>query len=159
MAGDAAIFAALYAVLVAVLVTMGFAIETIVYRLAGWTQGLDSIHLFDAADQHHLVFTENLIVLVVWVAAGAMLGAAFYRNGGLGMALLPVGLAAVMVVEAGTGPGYFGPLPPPLLEVTGLELGGFSVLGAAATAPACCVVLGAIAWRTVRDVPVRPEAV
>lgn len=157
VAGDLAIFAALYAVFVAVLVAVGFSVERLVYRIAGWTQGIESLHLFDAADQYHLILAEHVIVLAVWVTAGAMLGAAYYRNGGIGLALTPVALVAVMVIEEGTAPGDFRPLPTPLLELIGVELGAFSPLGAAAIAVGSCVVMAAIAWRIVRDLPVRPE--
>ena len=157
VASELALFATVYAVLVGVLVTVGFAIESLVYRIAGWSQTLENVHLFEAPDQYHLILLEHVLVLMVWVAAGAMLGAAFYRRGGLGMVLIPVGLAAVILTEVGTGPGFFGPLPPPLLEIVGLQLGAFSPLPAAATSLVSCVVLLAVTWRIVRDIPIRTQ--
>lgn len=157
VAVDSAIFAGVYAALVGVLITVGFALEALIYRRAGWSQLLSNVHLFDAPDQYHLVLFEHVVVLSVWVAAGAMLGAAFYRSDGLGMVSIPVGLAAVILTEVGTGPGYLGPPPPPLLELGGLELGTFSPLAAAATALLCCGVLAAITWLIVRDLPIRNQ--
>lgn len=158
---DSALFAGIYVALVAVLVAVGFAIEGLVYRIADWPQTLDHVHLFDAPDQYHLVLLEFAVVLAVWVAAGAMLGAGFYRHGGLGMALIPVGLAAVPVTEAGTGPGTAGPFfygsPPPLLDAVGLSSGPASPLAAVVTSLLVCAVLGAVTWPIVRDVPIRPK--
>jgi hypothetical protein len=157
VARDSAIFLAIYAVLVAVLVTVGFAIERVIYRIAGWSQRLENTHLFDAPDQYHLILFEHVVLLTVWVAAGAMLGAALYRGVGLGLALVPLGLGTVVLTEVVTGPGSFGPLPPPLLEVTGLQLGAFTPLTAAATALLCCGLLAAVTWSIVRDVPIRNQ--
>ena len=98
------------------------------------------------------------LVLAVWVAGGAMLGAAFYRNGVLGLALLPVALAAVMFIESATGPGHVGPLPVPLLGVAGLEPGPVSPLGAAGWSLTCVAALAGATWPIVRDVPIRTQA-
>lgn len=157
---DSALFAGIYAALVAVLVAVGFAIERLVYRIAGWTQALESGHLFDAPDQYHLILVEFVVVLAVWVTAGAMMGAAFYRHGGLGMALIPLALAAVVVTEAGAGStsvGLFFGSPPPLLDAIGLSPAAASPLTAAGRSLLVCLVLGAVTWRIVRDVPIRPE--
>lgn len=158
VAGDSAIFAGIYAVLVAGAIAAGYAVETFIYRITGWSQTLDNLHLFDSPDQYHLIVLEHVIVLAVWIAAGAMLGGAFYRNGLLGMALIPVALAAVMAIETGTGPGHFGPVPPPLLEAIGLELGAYPPLGAVGISVACCAVLATATWWIVRDIPIRNQA-
>lgn len=158
VAGDSATFAGIYAVLVAGVIAAGYAVETLVYRIAGWSQTLDNLHLFDSPDQYHLIVVEYVVVLAVWIAAGAMLGGAFYRNGLLGMALIPVAIAAVVAIETGTGPGHFGPLPPPLLEAIGLELGAFSTLGAVGTSVACCALLASATWWIIRDIPIRNQA-
>lgn len=155
---DSGMFAGVYAVLVAVLVTAGYAIEGLVYRVAGWSQTLDNVHLFDSPAQYHLILLEYTLVLAVWIAGGAMLGAAFYRSALLGMTMIPVGLAAVVLIEIGTGPGHLGPLPPPLMEVGGLELGVFSPLVAVGTSVLSCAVLAVVTWWILRDVPIRNQA-
>lgn len=157
VATDSALFGAIYAVLVGSLITAGYALEGVVYRLVGWTQGLESTHLFDAPDQYLLILAEHGLVMLVWVAAGALLGAGFYRGGGLGMLLLPVGLAPVLLIETTTGPGYFGPLPPPLLELVGFAPEPLSVLGAAGTALVSAAILTVATWFVIRDLPIRGQ--
>lgn len=157
---DLALFAGIYAALVAVLVTIGFAIEGLVYGVAGWSQGLDGVHLFDSLDQYHLVLLEFAIVMAVWVSAGAMMGAAFYRHAGLGTALIPVALAAVIVTEAGAGPDSVGPfvgIPHPLQDLVGLTPGAVSPLAATGRSLLVCAVLATVTWLIVRDVPIRPQ--
>lgn len=156
VAGDAAIFAALYALIGAMCVAVGYALESFVYRLAGWEHGLDG-HLFDSPAQAHLVVAEYGAAFLVYLAAGALLGAGFYRSPALGFALLVPAIAAVVAVEAGIGAGVL--LPPPLLHLAGLAdpgvLGPTAVLG---TAVALAALLGGLTWPIVRDVPIRNQA-
>jgi hypothetical protein len=150
-------FAAIYVVLVAILVTVGFALERLVYRLAGWAQAVGNDHLFTAPDQYLLIFAEHAIVLLVWISAGALLGAAFYRGTALGLLLVPVGLAAVGATELVAGPANIGPLPPPLVEAVGYLPRGAGLLGATATSLVWTALLGVGTWLLLRDVPIRPE--
>lgn len=158
VATDGGVFLAAYAAIVGVLLAVGFVLESVVYRMAGWTQGLESPHLFTSTDQYHLLVVEYVLMAVVWLAAGAMLGAAFYRSELIGTALIPVALAAVMAVEVATGPGYFGPVPPPVVEFLGLDLGVASAWGAAGVTAVASAVLAAITWVIVRDIPIRAQA-
>lgn len=157
VAVDGGLFALAYAAIVAVLITIGFALERVVYGLAGWQQTLERTHLFDAPDQYGLILAEHLVLLAVWVAAGALLGVAFYRGGGVPLVALPVAILAVTTIEAVTGPAAFGPVPPPVFErLTFLPTEAGPAV-AAATAVVATAVLAAGTWWLVRDVPIRSQ--
>lgn len=158
VARQMAVFAVLYVPLVGLVIAGGFALEGVVYGLADWPQAFDAPHLFDAPDQYHLILLEYTLLFGVWLTGGALLGAAFYRRGVIGGAMIPVAVVAVAVTENVLGPGYFGPLPPPLLEFVGLGLEVARPALAAATALAAAMVLAAGTWLVVRDVPIRPQA-
>jgi hypothetical protein len=148
---------AAFATVLAALMAVGYLIETFVYRAAGWTQGLTRSHLFDSPDQVHLVFAEFWLVFLVWTVAGALLGAAFYRNNGLGMVLIPVALAMVGVIEYALGEGI-GPMPFGFLRLLlqPLEvIDARSVAGAAAITTGVLAVGLGLAWAVIRDIPVR----
>ncbi|MEX0789166.1 MAG: hypothetical protein WD178_00150, partial [Actinomycetota bacterium] len=98
----------------AALMTAGFAIEYAAYRLAGWPQTLSSTHLFNSPTEYGLVFVEFWLAFVVWMIAGALLGASFYRNPGLGFLMLPVALLAVALVEGSLGGNATVSALPPL---------------------------------------------
>lgn len=156
VAADTAVFAGIYAVIAAVLMALGFLLEGLVYRLAGWEQGLDA-HLFDTPGQAHVAIAEYGAVFLVWVVAGALLGAGFYRRPGLGFVLIPLALAAVALLEAGIGGAYLA--PPPVMRLGGLlDLGTFGPWEALAVAVVLAAVLGALSWLIVRDQPIRPQA-
>lgn len=157
VARQMAVFGVLYAALVAMVVAVGFALEGLVYGLADWPQALEGAHLFDAPDQYHLVLLEHTLLFGAWMAGGALLGAAFYRSGVLGGAMVPLAVAVVVVSESVLGPRELGPLPPPLLGFPGLGLEATHPALAAATTVACIAAVGAGTWLVVRDVPIRPE--
>ncbi len=157
IATDSGLFVLAYVAIVAVTITVGYGLERVVYGLAGWQQNLERAHLFDATDQYGLVLAEHLVLLVVWMTAGALLGVAFYRGGGAPLAALPAAIVAVALVETVAGPSAFGPVPPPLVERIVFLPSEASLLAAAATAVVSAAVLAAGTWWLVRDVPVRPQ--
>jgi hypothetical protein len=147
---------AAFGAVLAALMTIGYVIETFVYRVAGWSQALTRAHLFDSPDQVHVVFAEFWLVFLVWTVGGALLGAGFYRNGGLGLLLIPVGLLMAGVVEYALGDGL-GPMPFGFLRLLLRPLEGIdasSVTGAAAICAGVVAVGAATTWAVIRDVPV-----
>lgn len=75
-AAQAPAFIAAWAAAFALLMTAGFALETLAYRVFGWTQALTGTHLYASPTEYPLVFTEFLLVGPAWTVGGAMLGAA-----------------------------------------------------------------------------------
>ena len=92
-------------------------------------------------------------MMLVWVAGGALIGAAFYRDGALGGLMIAVGIVAagltgwVLGSAQGWGPGQLlyrlldADAPPVLLSV-------LAVLGIVAG-------LLALTWRLARDIPLK----
>lgn len=157
VARQMAVFGVVYAALVGLVVAVGFALEGLIYRLADWPQVLEGPHLYAAPDQYHLILLEHTLLFGAWMAGGALLGAAFYRSGLLGGAMIPLAVVAVAVTENVVGPRYFGPLPPPLLEFAGLGLDASHPALATVATVACIAVVTAGTWLMVRDVPIHSE--
>lgn len=140
-----------FVVALAALVTAGFALETLLHDATGWSQTLSRSHLFTTPAQPGLVASEYALVYAVWCSAGALLGAGFYRDGGIGLLLIPVALVQIVAAEVALGPRYLGPVPLPDLNLAG------SVGAAVGVCSAACLLGLAVTWAVVRDVPVRPE--
>jgi hypothetical protein len=155
------VFIAGLAATLALLMTVGFAVERILFRAAGLPAVLSRAHLFVSSDQFLLVLAEFLLLLPVWVVSGALVGAGFARNTGLGMLLVPTALVMVTVAEFVAGPGYLAPPIFGLASLVARVLPAFGQAGGSLpTALAACVgVFGlgtAGVWAVIHDIPVRP---
>jgi hypothetical protein len=137
---------------VAALLTLGLALESVLYRAMDWPHQIpDDDRMFDSTTQYPLIFVNYWAMLVIWTTIGLFLAAGFYRSGGWGLVVLP--LALVVVVVTGYGIGFSG-LPfvgatvavadAPLAATLGLCLAGL-LPGAALT------------WLLVRDIPIRSK--
>jgi hypothetical protein len=154
------VFIAGFAATLAVLMTVGFAIETLVFRAAGLPSVLSTPHLFTSPGQLPLVFLEFVLLLPVWTVSGALLGAAFARNRGLGALLVPAALVMVTLPEFAAGPGN---LVPPVFGLGPLMARFLAVFGrpdpSLPAALAACVGVFALGmagvWALIRDIPVR----
>src|SRR5690606_30873713 len=51
-------------------------------------------HLYSSATDYPLIYLEQLLWMLVWVAGGALIGAGFYRNPGIGGLMIGVGIVA-----------------------------------------------------------------
>ena len=141
---------ALFSGMLALLMTVGFAIETVIYRAFDWPQTLTVNHLFDAPTQLGLVFfAEFALVFVVWTIAGAVVGAGFYRDRRLGFALLLPGIPAIAWTETVVGPTWAGSLPILAGAATG------SLVSAVVTALGIFALGVAAMWLVIRDLPLR----
>jgi hypothetical protein len=143
------VFGAIYAAFAALLVTLGYVVERGFYAIGGWPRGIPDGHLFSSYDEVPLIFVENLVKLLVWVTAGALVGIAFYRyesNGAL--ALLPA--TVVVALNGGVASGFMGFLERvvPALEISSAPL-------AAAVSILCTLAVLAMTWLIVRDLPLR----
>ena len=142
----------------AMLMAIGFAIEYVAYRMAGWPQTLSSTHLFESPTEFGLVFLEFWLAFVVWMVAGTFLGASFYRDPMLGFLMLPVALLAVTLVEGSLGGNATVSALPPLLSLFDIIPQSGTVGRALATAAGCSAAGWLITWLVVRDLPVRTKA-
>ncbi|EXG81926.1 hypothetical protein [Cryptosporangium arvum] len=119
--------------------------ETLLYRAAGWTQGLRPGHLYESGTDFGAVFVSYWAALLVWTVVGSMIGAAWYRFPGVGVLLVPVAAAILFVNGLNLNIGEWGPLS------GGLAGGPWGLVGIAAVSTAVAV---AVTWSIARDVPV-----
>lgn len=135
--------------LFAALLTAGYALESLVYRLAGWPHALRGERLFSAADEYGLIFLTLCAVMLVWTTAGALLSAGFYRSQELGVSMIPIAVALVGLTSVAVGYGGL-PFVGRLVGIADLPL----LLALALCAAACALGL-AVTWALVRTLPLR----
>ena len=148
---QAAVFTVVYTAVFAALCAASFAIETALYRIAGWPQTLTADHLYASPTQYGHIFLTFWLTLAVWLATGAFIAAAFHRGRALGLLTIPIGLALISPTELAAG---FNSVPfldlvlpltdPPTLVVVALCLAGFAL---ALT----------VNWALIRHIPIRPR--
>ena len=136
------------------LLTIGFALEAVLYRVMDWPHGVEAERLFHSSGQYPLVLLSYWAMLVTWTTIGLLLGAGFYRSGG--NELVAVVLALAMVVVTGYGIGFNG------LPFVGAVL-GVAEVPLAVTLALCLTGLlpgAAATWAMARDIrsaTARPE--
>ncbi|MFI0419954.1 hypothetical protein [Spongiactinospora sp. 9N601] len=150
-AGQAAVFTLLFAPAVSALTALGYLLEGLVYRLGGWPHQIADRHLFGGPGQVPLVLAEYWAQYLVWVSAGVLLGAAFYRLSVGGVLLIPVAAVPVILVHSATdliqALPIIGRLPmPDLPGTTGMAI--TAAIGG-------CVLVFALTWTFIRDMPIR----
>ena len=142
--------------MLAALLALGFALEGMLYRALGWTQGVEPERLYDGPGQLPLVFVSYWAMLLVWTTIGLLLAAGFYRSGGSELAAVVLALA--MVVVTGYGIGFSGlPFVGAVVEhAADVPLGA----GTLALCLAGLVPGAAATWALVRgDLPIRNRVV
>lgn len=161
---DAGVTVTLLAPFLAALVAGGYLVEAGVYALAGWPHALTPIgdgHLFQASTDLPLVFTEYALEYLVWMAAGAFIGAGFYRWSGGGIVTIPVAFALVALVDAATGSHWTDVLagwPVSLvLDTFGDDLPRTASVALPFGLGAYLTGL-ALSWAIIRDMPLRNRA-
>ena len=144
-----ALFVLVAAAMVAALLTLGLALEGVLYRAMDWSQRVEAERLFDSPAQYPLVFASYWTLLVTWTTIGLLLAAGFYRSGGNELVVVVVALA--MVVVTGYGIGFDG------LPFMGAVVGLAEVppAGSLALCLAGLVPAAALLWALVRDMPIR----
>jgi hypothetical protein len=140
------------------LMTLGYAIERVIYAVAGWPQTLLQSHLFDTASNYPLVYLEFLLLFAVWVAAGAFVGAAIYRNPANGLFAIPIAIVMIGVAESALSPGFFEVITA-FAGWLGLAPDGVSVTASLLVTAGCLAVGLPGAWWFVRDMPLRNQRV
>jgi hypothetical protein len=150
-ASSLALFVPATAAVLAALLTLGFALEGVLYRAMGWPHQVAPERLFDAAAPSPAVFLSCWAMLVVWTTAGLLLAAGFSRSGGNELVAIVVALAMVALSGLGYGIGLDG------LPFVGavLDLAGVPPAGALGLCLAGLLLGAAVTWAMVRDLPIR----
>ena len=144
-----ALFVLVAAAMVAALLTLGLALEAVLYRAMDWPQRVETERLFDSPGQYPLVFASYWAMLVVWMTIGLLLAAGFYRSAGSELVVIAVALA--MVVVTGFGIGFNGlPFIGAVVDLAAVPLAGSFGLCLAGLLPGA-----ALTWALVRDLPMR----
>lgn len=137
----------------AVFEAVGYAVENGLYSLGGVTQEFTTPHLFDSATQFWITVPEVWITVSGNVAAGWLIGSAYYKWGSLGPTLaLPLLLAPALSVEALMSVGWPGAL---MTDVWNIDRSPLWL-----AIPASLVIIVLTLWGTqtfVRSLPVRPQ--
>lgn len=138
--------------LATVLITVSYLLEAGLYLIAGWPLSLPEEHLFTSHGDVLLIVVEHALAFLVWTAVGAFVGAVIYRSREQGwIALLPaVALLSLASAVTGQSVGFITRI---------VELGapgdapsvGFAVVASIA----CLLVAAVLAWRVIRDAPIR----
>jgi hypothetical protein len=137
------------AAVLAGLLTIGFALEGVLYRAMDWPHQVSARLLFTSPTQYPLIFVACWGMLLVWTTIGVLLAAGFYRSGG--WELVVIALALGMVVVTGFAIGFSGlPFVGELVDVAEVPLAATLALCAAGLLPGAATV-----WALVRDVPIR----
>lgn len=151
---QAAVTGALYAVFLAALLVVGLLLEKALYAVGGWPQTFVKTHLYTDPIQVHLVLLEYLVEFLALLAAGLLIGAAFYRWRAAGLLAIPVGLALIVVSLGATGAEFQLPLSSFSL---GVDLRS-SLLMTLGVGVGTFVVGLALTWPIIRNVPLRNPA-
>lgn len=134
------LFAGLFSALLAGLSMAAYLLEWSVYGLVGWPHELTGQRLYRSVTEVPLVLLLQLLNCAAFVALGALLGAAYYRDFRFGLVLTVLGVVPLWISNTlltnwgGDGRGtWLGDLraPAPLaigtlitLALIGLKLGG-----------------------------------
>ena len=149
---QAAVFVGAFAAVAAALVTATFLIESVIYSLVGWSQSVDTGHLYSSATDVPAVFTEWLLRSALWTAGGLFIASAWYRADSLG------GLAIfVAILCAGLSGIAYGPEWGPSVRIFEYVTGGASLgaTGGILLHVTLVTTLLALTWAVVRDIPLR----
>jgi hypothetical protein len=99
-AANVAVFLVVATAMVAALLTLGLALELVLYRIM---DQVSDQRLFDSPGQYPLVFGSYWAMLLIWTTIGLLLAAGFYRSGGQELMALLLSLAIVVVTEIAFG--------------------------------------------------------
>lgn len=94
-----ALLSAPFVATLALLFLAGLWIERGVYRIANWNHAIGADHLYDSAFDVPAFLLEFFIILLVWFAFGALLGATYVGRQELFFVALPLAIVGVAVVN------------------------------------------------------------
>jgi hypothetical protein len=136
--------------LLALLLTLGYPLESLLYRAMDWQHQLPQGRLYTSPDQLGLIFLSLWAMLAVWTVAGAFISAGFSRDdGGWGLLMIPLAVGLVLLVAVVTDLGHL-PFVSRVLRRAELP--------PAASMAVCAGAFGvgvAATWALVRDMPIK----
>lgn len=135
-------------VLGSIYVTVGFAIESVVFEANDWTHRMDDIRFFDEVGLWRIAISFGFVFAAYFVG-GWILGLAFERFGWFGAFAVPLAAAPVVVCEAMVMLGALGTQFDVLDRGSAVSLWTGTLISGAVTAG--CVV-GAARWT--RELPI-----
>jgi hypothetical protein len=152
---QATMFSIIFAAGLAVMVAIGFLLEAALYGVMDWPRGVTEGHIFTSGTQVHLILIEYAFKYLVWVAAGALVGAAFYRSDDFGWSI--VGFVWIPVSLSEMALGLRSGTPITLLNRV-WEPPTVPAVLALAISLAMAAVIAAVGWYVIRDVPMRSKS-
>jgi hypothetical protein len=133
----------------------GWLIERVLYRILDVEQSLQEASIISSATDYGNILLESFIVLVIWTAGGLFIASAWYRNSESGLLTIIPALLVAAIVDLGLGTRmgtvssllrrFFDPEQPPLAVTLGIAAFGI-------------IAIGVMAWRVIRDIPIRNVA-
>ena len=148
-AAQAGVFTIALTAVAAACAALGYVLESLVYRAAGWPQALEQPH-FDSGTDVPTTFVAYWAMFAVWTAAGMLVGSGFDRLQAGGVFTLLIAFA--LILPAVVTVGRSGSLP---------FFRGFDITATASlpVALALCAASWAVGllltWGLVRDVPIK----
>jgi hypothetical protein len=144
-------FSLVWAAWITVAALIGFAIEAGVFHLLGWSELLLDPHPLGSVTAGAQAFALHAATFLTFTAVGALAGAAFYRDGRLGIVSVPVGLAMIAASEILIADNPITSLPfidevVPAIQTEAGQVVMNLLLSAVAMA---------LTWPIVRDIPLR----
>ncbi|MGH3879944.1 MAG: hypothetical protein ACRDSK_23205 [Actinophytocola sp.] len=150
--GQAVLYSVVVSGVAAVLITLGYLLERGYYAVFGWSQDLSSEAVFTAANQYPAILGTYWLSLLLWTVAGLVIGLGFFRDNGLGILTIPIGLVVVLPALAlfrNDGLPVLGEVIADYPVTVGTLLAASAVVLAVAVAAA---------WAIVRDAPMKTKA-
>lgn len=146
---QASLFTVVATIVLGALMTLGYVLETAVYRALDWQPALTAAQAFISVGRLPMTFFTCLAMFLVWTVSGALLGAGFYRAEELALVTLPIAL--LLISAAGVAIGYTG------LPFIGIFIDRLDIpLAVAGPLSAGAFLLGLwLIWVIVRDIPLR----
>jgi hypothetical protein len=152
---DSSLFVFIISAFTTVLMLAGWLIERVLYRILDVEQSLQEASIISSATDYGNILLESFIVLVIWTAGGLFIASAWYRNSESGLLTIIPALLVAAIVDLGLGTRmgtvssllrrFFDPEQPPLAVTLGIAAFGI-------------IAIGVMAWRVIRDIPIRNVA-
>lgn len=148
------IFLPIHAGWMALLVSIGYLLESAVYRIAGWPRQIEDRHMFSSHTDVVPMFGESLVIMLVWAAVGGFIGASLYRSEDVGWLSIIPGAAMVGAIgsfsRSSVGPFGFVTDRLPDLSTSAWPL---TIL----MSIVCLGIAMGGAWLVFRDIPLRSK--